>query len=141
MSSTIYRIPRVASQKERVEGAPIGTRGGLSVMHNFPADGKYVFHIMPYAAVEGEVFGRTFGTEQFEVSIDGARVALMTIDRWMSESEPTGLNIRTDSIYVTAGQKRVTVAFLPQFEGVRTYLIRPIDHTLSASAQIESASA
>ncbi len=131
VSSTIYRIPRVASQKERVEGAPIGTRGGLSVMHNFPADGKYVFHIMPYAAVEGEVFGRTFGTEQFEVSIDGARVALMTIDRWMSESEPTGLNIRTDSIYVTAGQKRVTVAFLRQFEGVVDDLIRPIDHTLA----------
>ena len=131
VSSTIYRIPRVASQKDRVEGAPIGTRGGLSVAHNFPADGKYVFHIMPYAAVEGEVFGRTFGTEQIEVSIDGARVALLTIDRWMSESEPTGLNIRTDSIYVTAGQKRVSVAFIRQFEGVVDDLIRPIDHTLA----------
>lgn len=130
-SSTIYRIPRVASQKDRVEGAPIGTRGGLSVLHNFPADGTYVFHIMPYAAVEGEVFGRTFGTEQIEVSIDGARVALLTIDRWMSESEPTGLNIRTDSIYVTAGQKRVSVAFIRQFEGVVDDLIRPIDHTLA----------
>ena len=130
-SSTIYRIPRVASQKDRVEGAPIGTRGGLSVAHNFPADGNYVFHIMPYAAVEGEVFGRTFGTEQIEVSIDGARVALLTIDRWMSESEPTGLNIRTDSIYVTAGQKRVSVGFIRQFEGVVDDLIRPIDHTLA----------
>ena len=131
ISSTIYRIPRVQSQKERVEGAPIGTRGGLSVMHNFPADGKYVFHIMPYAAVEGEVFGRTFGTEQMEVSIDGTRVAVLEIDRWMSESEPSGLNIRTDSIYVTAGQKRVSVAFIRQFEGVVDDLIRPIDHTLA----------
>ncbi|MYD13843.1 MAG: DUF1592 domain-containing protein [Gemmatimonadetes bacterium] len=131
VASTIYRIPRVQSQKERVEGAPIGTRGGLSVMHNFPADGKYVFHIMPYAAVEGEVFGRTFGTEQMEVSIDGTRVALLEIDRWMSESEPSGLNIRTDSIYVTAGQKRVSVAFIRQFEGVVDDLIRPIDHTLA----------
>ncbi len=131
VSSTIYRIPRVASQKARVQGAPIGTRGGLSVMHNFPADGRYVFHIMPYAAVEGEVFGRTFGTEQIEVSIDGARTALLTVDRWMSESEPTGLNIRTDSIYVTAGQKRISVAFVRQFEGVVDDLIRPIDHTLA----------
>ncbi len=131
VASSIYRIPRVASQKDRVEGAPIGTRGGLSVLHNFPADGKYVFHIMPYNAVEGEVFGRTFGTEQIEVSIDGARVALLTVDRWMSESEPTGLNIRTDSIYVTAGQKRVTAAFVRQFEGVVDDLIRPIDHTLA----------
>ena len=131
VSSAIYRIPRVASQKERVEGAPIGTRGGLSVLHNFPADGKYVFHIMPYAAVEGEVFGRTFGTEQMEVSIDGTRVALLDIDRWMTEAEPSGLNIRTDSIHVTAGQKRISVAFIRQFEGVVDDLIRPIDHTLA----------
>lgn len=131
VGSTIYRVSRVASQKDRVEGAPFGTRGGISVVHNFPADGKYVFHIMPYAAVEGEVFGRTFGTEQIEVSIDGSPVARLTVDRWMSESEPTGLNIRTDSIYVRAGPRRVTVAFVQQFEGVLDDLIRPIDHTLA----------
>ena len=129
--STRYRIPRTASQKDWVEGAPFGTRGGVSVIHNFPADGKYVFHIQPYAHPEGEVFGRTFGTEQIEVSIDGERVALMTVDRWMRESEPSGLNMRTDSIYVRAGPKRVTAAFVRQFEGEVDDLIRPIDHTLA----------
>ena len=129
--STRYRIPRTASQKDWVEGAPFGTRGGVSVIHNFPADGKYVFHIQPYAHPEGEVFGRTFGTEQIEVSIDGERVALMTVDRWMRESEPSGLNMRTDSIYVRAGPRRVTAAFLRQFEGEVDDLIRPIDHTLA----------
>ena len=129
--STRYRLPRTASQKERVEGAPFGTRGGVSIIHNFPADGKYVFHVQPYPAVEGEVFGRTFGTSQIEVSIDGARVALMTVDRWMRESEPSGLNMRTDSIYVRAGPKRVTAAFVRQFEGEVDDLIRPIDHTLA----------
>jgi len=131
IQNTVYRLPRIQSQKDRVEGAPFGTRGGLSEVHNFPADGKYVFHIMPYNAVEGEVFGRTFGTEQVEISIDGERIALLTIDRWMMESEPTGLNVRTDSIYVTAGPKRVTAAFIRQFEGEVDDLIRPIDHTLA----------
>jgi hypothetical protein len=131
VSNTIYRVPRVQSQRERVENAPFGTRGGLSVMHNFPADGKYVFHIMPYAAVEGEVFARPYGYEQIEVSIDGVRVALLPVDRWMSESEPSGLNIRTDSLQVTAGPKRVTAAFVRQYEGVVDDLIRPIDHTLA----------
>ena len=131
-NSVRYRLPRTASQKERVEGAPFGTRGGVSVIHNFPADGKYVFHIQPYPAVEGEVFGRTYGSgEQIEVSIDGARIALMDIDRWMSESEPTGLNMRTDSIYVRAGPRRVTAAFLKRYEGEVDDLIRPIDHTLA----------
>ncbi len=131
ISNTIYRVPRVQSQRARVAGAPFGTRGGLSVVHNFPADGKYVFHIMPYAAVQGEVFARTYGYEQIEVSIEGERVALLSIDRWMSESEPSGLNIRTDSIQVTAGPKRVTAAFVRQYEGAVDDLIRPIDHTLA----------
>jgi len=131
IQSTVYRLPRIQSQKDRIEGAPFGTRGGLSRVHNFPADGKYVFHIMPYNAVEGEVFGRTFGTEQIEISIEGERIALLTIDRWMMESELTGLNVRTDSTYVTAGPKRVTAAFIRQFEGEVDDLIRPIDHTLA----------
>jgi len=131
VANTIYRMPRIAGQKDQVEGAPFGTRGGLSVIHNFPADGKYVFHIMPYNAVEGEVFGRTWGTEQIEISIDGERVALLDIDRWMHESEPTGLNIRTDSIQVPAGPHRVTAAFVKQFEGEVDDLIRPIEHTLA----------
>ncbi len=131
VANTIYRMPRIAGQKDQVEGAPFGTRGGLSVVHNFPADGKYVFHIMPYNAVEGEVFGRTWGTEQIEISIDGERVALLDIDRWMHESEPTGLNIRTDSIQVPAGPHRVTAAFVKQFEGEVDDLIRPIEHTLA----------
>jgi hypothetical protein len=131
ISSTIYRIPKIVSQKETVEGAPLGTRGGVSVVHNFPADGKYVFHVMPYNAVEGEVFGRTYGYEQIEVSIDGARVALLPVDRWMHESVPTGLNIRTDSLYVQAGPRRVSVGFVRQFEGDVDDLIRPIDHTMA----------
>ncbi len=131
IANTIYRLSRIQSQRDQVEGAPFGTRGGLSVVHNFPADGKYVFHIMPYNAVEGEVFGRTFGTEHIEISIDGERVALLEIDRWMRESEPTGLNVRTDSIQVPAGPHRVTAAFIRQFEGELDDLIRPIDHTLA----------
>ncbi len=131
VDNTMYEMPRIASQKDRVEGAPLGTRGGISVVHTFPADGKYVFHVMPYNAVEGEVFGRTWGQDQLEISIDGERVALLSIDRWMHESEPTGLNIRTDSIQVSAGPHRVTAAFVKQFEGDLDDLIRPIEHTMA----------
>ena len=50
-------------------------RGGVAVLHNFPADGEYVFRMM----LHGEPTGRLFGTtdadgEQLEVSIDGERV-------------------------------------------------------------------
>ena len=38
----------LASQREHVDGAPFGTRGGVSVMHNFPADGEYLFRVSFY---------------------------------------------------------------------------------------------
>jgi len=37
----------------------------------------------------------------------------------------------TDSMYVRAGPKRVTAAFLKQFEGEVADLIKPIDHTMA----------
>ena len=40
IGNTIYRMPRVASQKEQVDGAPFGTRGGLSVVHIAGSKGK-----------------------------------------------------------------------------------------------------
>src|SRR6478736_7403458 len=41
-TSVTYKIGRTASQMRHVEGAPMGTRGGTSVVHTFPADGDYV---------------------------------------------------------------------------------------------------
>ena len=40
-----YSVSGYMSQADRVEGAPYGTRGGTSVVHNFPADGDYSFTI------------------------------------------------------------------------------------------------
>ena len=41
-----YTVSGYTSQASRVDGAPFGTRGGTSVVHNFPADGDYVFTIV-----------------------------------------------------------------------------------------------
>ncbi|MDH3223569.1 MAG: DUF1592 domain-containing protein [Gemmatimonadota bacterium] len=130
-TSTPYRVSRTASQKERVLGAPIGTRGGTAVEHTFPASGRYVFQVMPYAAPEGELFGRTALGEQIEISIDGVRVAVVDIDRWMSDSDPSGMTLSTDSIFVEAGVRRVAAAFVKRFDGPVDDLIRPLDHTLA----------
>jgi len=65
-----------------------------------------------------------------EVSIDGERKALMNIDPKMAETT-TGLSLKTPMIHVTAGQHRVTAAFIQRFEGPVNDLIAPIDHTLA----------
>ncbi len=130
-ASTVYTVPRTASQKERVEGAPYGTRGGISVVHNFPADGKYEFRVMPHVAPEGELFGRTSLGEAIDISIDGARVAFVELDRWMSESDAGGATIVTEPIDIRAGPRQVAVAFIRRDDGPEDDLITPIDHTLA----------
>jgi mono/diheme cytochrome c family protein len=130
-TSTIYEVPRTRSQKDHVEGAPFGTRGGTAVVHHFPADGSYKFQMLLHGAPEGELFGRTVGKIRLEVSIDGARVALVDVDRWISESSPQGLSVSTDAIPVTAGPHRVAAAFVREFEGVEDDFIRPVEHTLA----------
>ncbi len=138
-SETTIKVPRTASQMRHVEGAPFGTRGGVSVLHNFPADGEYVFRMM----LHGEPTGRLFGTtdadgEQLEVSIDGERIALLDIDPFISESDATGLNMQTEPITVRAGSHRVSAAFIERFAGPVDDLIAPIEHTL-ADSQIGTA--
>ena len=130
--STSYPISRTQSQKDRVEGAPFGTRGGIAVVHNFPADGKYEFRMLVHGDLVGNLFGRTLvRNEQIEVSLDGERIAAVYIDRWMSEADPAGLTIVTDPIDVPAGPHLVAAAFVEQLVGPEDDLITPIDHTLA----------
>jgi len=130
-SSITYNVPRTQSQKEHVEGAPIGTRGGMAVDHVFPADGSYEFQILLHGEPTGALFGRPMRGEKIEVSIDGERAALVEIDRWMSESDPAGLTITTDPVHIRAGTRRVAVAFLVHDEGPEDDLITPVDQTLA----------
>ena len=130
-TSTIYPVPRTLSQKDRVEGAPFGTRGGLVVTHNFPADGKYKFQLLLHGEPAGLLFGRTVREIQMEIAIDGERAALVKVDRWSSESDPDGLMFQTTPIQVRAGPRKLAATFIREFEGTEDDLMRPIDHTLA----------
>jgi Protein of unknown function (DUF1592)/Protein of unknown function (DUF1588)/Protein of unknown function (DUF1595)/Protein of unknown function (DUF1585)/Protein of unknown function (DUF1587) len=137
-SESTYKVPRTASQLEHVEGAPIGTRGGISVVHTFPADGDYIFKIALHPGPTGFLFGMTSRNEQLEVSVNGERVAVVDIDRWMTESDPNGMNTQTPPIHVRAGPQRISAAFISRFDGPVEDIIAPIEHTL-ADTQIGSA--
>ncbi|MHC5066517.1 MAG: DUF1587 domain-containing protein, partial [Planctomycetota bacterium] len=126
-----YKVPRTASQLEHVPGAPFGTRGGIAVLHNFPADGEYVFKIQLHSGPTGFLFGMTAKDEQLEVSVNGARVALLDIDRFMSESDPKGMYIESPAVSVRAGPQRIAAAFIRKAEGPVEDLIAPIEHSLA----------
>jgi len=129
-SQATFKLPKTASQMAHVDGAPPGTRGGISVDHTFAADGDYVFSMDFFAEPLGFLFGNTRPGEEIEVSLDGARLAVFKIDPRMSE-EKTGLTLKTEPIHVKAGTHRITAAFIQRFEGLINDLIAPIDHTMA----------
>ncbi len=127
-----YTVSGYVSQTERVDGAPYGTRGGVSVVHHFPADGEYQFRIVFEHTTTGEgFFGQIARFEQLEVSINGARVALLDVDQWMHISDPEGISMRTDPVFVRAGPQRVTAAFVKRTEGPVEDLVSPHDWSLA----------
>jgi cytochrome c553 len=129
-SEAHYRVPKTASQLRRVDGAPFGTRGGIAVVHTFPADGDYEFRIELHGNADGFLFGGPAKGEQVDISINGERKALLDIDPEMAEVT-TSLFLKTPPIHVNAGPQRLVAAFIQRFEGPVNDLIAPIDHTLA----------
>ena len=103
-----YTNPIEVSQHawDHIEGTPHGTRGGMVVTHDFPADGEYVFTV-------GTLFGQGTGYQDVDLSIDGEGVALLGLEHNGRSSVP----IRTDPIFVRAGQRQVAAAFVRTMEG------------------------
>ncbi|HEY7567513.1 MAG TPA: DUF1592 domain-containing protein, partial [Gemmatimonadaceae bacterium] len=134
-SSATYSVPRTASQSETVEGAPFGSRGGVSVVHTFPADGAYVFRVVFFHETTGGFAGQNARGEEMEISIDGERVALLGVDRFMHAGDPNGASMLTEPIRVTAGPHRVSAVFVPPaFQAVAQDLISPLKWSLNSTS-------
>ncbi len=136
-----YPVSRWTSQREHMEGTPYGTRGGLAVEHTFPADAEYRLRVSFYHETTGALYGNgraalhtAEAPEQVEIAIDGARVALLDIDRWMNTSDPDGVNLRTEPIAISAGPHRVSAAFIRRFEGPVQDLITPLEWSLASTS-------
>jgi hypothetical protein len=131
-SEATYKVPRTQSQMHHIDGTPWGTRGGLSIVHTFPADGDYSFRIMLHGTPTGQLFGSVASrNEQLEVSIDGERVALLDVDYKITETDKNGLNLLTPRIHIKAGPQHIAAAFIERSEGPIDDLVSPIDYTLS----------
>ena len=99
------------------DGAPYGTRGGMVVTHTFPTDGEYVFQI----STSG---GTGMPSEDVDISVDGEPVALLALPQGGARGRDRD-TIETEPIFVHAGQRRVSVAFVRKNDGVYQDLFRP----------------
>ena len=70
-------MPEDVTQNYHIEGLPFGTRGGMLIKHEFPADAEYVFKVVPVnEGQHGQANGPSARSRarQLEVTIDGERV-------------------------------------------------------------------
>jgi mono/diheme cytochrome c family protein len=108
-----FNVQDDATQNYHVEGLPFGTRGGTLIEHEFPADGDYVFRIVP--VFEGNMgqandpFGQILN-ERLAVTIDGRQVKVFDWDKEMRGAPRSGTP--TPPIRVTAGLHDVGVTFI-----------------------------
>ncbi|HEY2907236.1 MAG TPA: DUF1592 domain-containing protein [Vicinamibacterales bacterium] len=129
-TESTYKLPVTESQMTHVEGAPWGTRGGISIVHTFPADGDYTFRVM-FVASSGLLYGNIVKGEQMEISVNGERAALLTINDRMSEADKSGMNLLTPKIHVKAGPQRISAAFIERCNCPNDDIVAPIDYTLA----------
>ena len=128
---SMYTVPKVFNQVRHVEGTPLGTRGGTSVVYNFPADGEYTFKVTFYHDFITELFGtnlpKNLQGQEIEISIDGARVALFEVDPTLGELENV---LTTEAVPVAAGAHRVAAAFIKKFDGPTEDQLRQVEQTM-----------
>jgi cytochrome c551/c552 len=113
-SETVYRVPEDSSQDYHIEGLPFGTRGGMLVKHEFPADGEYGFKIFPInkgLMDNNQAFGEIRG-EKLELLVDGERVKLYDWDREVARGAAIHAGTTEVRVPVKAGLHTIGVTFL-----------------------------
>ena len=108
-TQAVFDVPADTAQNYHIEGLPFGTRGGILIKYQFPADGEYVFKVRGVAGYFNAVLGGIKG-EQLEVTVDGERVKLFDWDREIATRNKLGGE--TPHIAIKAGLHTVGVTFL-----------------------------
>jgi hypothetical protein len=116
---TTYRAQKPSTQLFHQDGMPLGTRGGIAVDHNFPADGEYVLNIANMAQAlwvynmefENHLVVTLDGQLIYETSIGGEE-DMKAIDQ-KQDPAVEAINLRLKNIKFTskAGVHHFVVAF------------------------------
>jgi cytochrome c551/c552 len=114
-TQTLYRVREDVTQNSHIEGLPFGTRGGILVRHEFPADGEYAIKVVPVnrGLMGGaQAFGDVKG-ERLEILLDGERLGIFDWDTAVTPPRGGGQPGTVDIRFTTrAGLHSVGVTFL-----------------------------
>jgi mono/diheme cytochrome c family protein len=132
-TQAVFEVPADTAQNYQVEGLPFGTRGGILIKYQFPADGEYTFKVKGVTGYFQAVLGGVKG-EQLEVTVDGDRVKLFDWDKEIANT--TGNGRSTQHIPVKAGLHTVGVTFLATNDVPGSELNRPFQRTMNTPGSI-----
>jgi mono/diheme cytochrome c family protein len=132
-SQAVFEVPADTAQNYHIEGLPFGTRGGILIKHQFPADGEYSFKVKGVTGYFQAVLGGVKG-EKLEVTVDGDRVHVFDWDKDISNT--TGNGKSTERIPVKAGLHTVGVTFLATNDIPGSELNVPFQRTMNTPGQI-----
>jgi hypothetical protein len=132
-TQAVFEVPADTAQNYHIEGLPFGTRGGILVKYQFPADGEYTFKVKGVTGYFQAVLGGVKG-EQLEVTVDGDRVKLFDWDKEISTT--TGMGRSTQRIPVKAGLHTVGVTFLATNDVPGSELNKPFQRTMNTPGSI-----
>ncbi len=114
VDSVVIRVPPDTTQEAHVPGLPIGTRGGLSFTHNFPADGEYDIQVRLARNRTGNIGGlRDPRPHELEVLLDRWPIANFTVQRpeRLVDDLHVDANLKV-RVAATAGPHDVGVTFV-----------------------------
>ncbi len=132
-TQAVFEVPADTAQNYHVEGLPFGTRGGILIKYQFPADGEYTFKVKGVTGYFQAVLGGVKG-EQLEVTVDGERVKLFDWDKEIANT--TGNGKSTQRVAIKAGLHTVGVTFLATNDVPGTELDRPFQRTMNTPGSI-----
>ncbi len=132
-AQVVFDVPGDTAQNYHVDGLPFGTRGGMLIEHEFPADGEYSFKVKGVTGYFQAVLGGVKG-EQLEVTIDGERVKLFDWDKEIANT--TGNGRSTPRVPVKAGLHKVGVTFLATNDIPGSELNKPFQRTMNTPGSI-----
>ncbi|HWF12085.1 MAG TPA: DUF1592 domain-containing protein [Bryobacteraceae bacterium] len=132
-SQAVFEVPSDTAQNYHIEGLPFGTRGGILIKYQFPADGEYTFKVKGVTGYFQAVLGAIKG-EKLEVTVDGERVHLFDWDNDISRT--TGNGRETPRIKVKAGLHAIGVTFLRTNDIPGSELNVPFERTMNTPGSI-----
>src|SRR5215510_311438 len=128
-----FRARMDLTQRDHIEGLPLGTRGGMVAQYNFPVDAEYEIWPKLWANTVEQIGGLEH-PDTLEVTFDGQRIKLVDFGGHEDEVLAAGVSAAARAeiegrfiahIPVKAGPHTIGVAFLKKSSAPPVDVLRP----------------